>query len=970
MSGAVRLSAQELTEQFGCSRRLATRIGALMARQVGVSALVLEESASLPALRELLLERTLLEAADPAAELQRLLSLPAYEAMGAQLPLTTAADGDWQVICAEEEALAEGGFAALQRPTPSPEQTTSTASAPATGHANRAAPLATTSAPHAAGMPPAQSTAAHTQQAEGARAAAGAAGQNDGARPFADNSTAGDGGIFAPAVTVRAQTPGSGYALTQAVALGGADGGLAEAFSRQEIARLRVDIFAGGDSARKVSALRQFAYTDVPAAGKAQVFRQALADEDRQLRQAAVAGLRQFGSDVAWSECLRLYAEGVELEVALERLRELTERTAQARRQTPDAQAAEVEAGLLLLAGCLRDRGASAELARAALDGLAAVVPLLPAGFAGWADLAGLLQERLLSGQLELLPGCRAVFRELEILAGGALSQRLEQEAEGSRSPEYAGLLLDLLCGMDLPAEQRARLLPLAVRTLCKLPLEHASARFLRKALSDEADAGLLLLAQELPECDVAHQRSFLRLADNLLCSYAVNEATRNAIARTALQLLRAAPLQLRTDLIETHVIIRTDIDPALRREAALVLLSGLRDYAQWPLCDYLENALAGLGRPAVEPLLAGVREQKNSVAGAILARALGRIGVALSGQEEDIADAILRELSRLSFSDNQIMDALHIAMGQLAARAGVSQEVNALVMRTLLSRLSGTPADAALLRALGCCAAGNIAPDCELPAIIALCLRHLETEQAAPSLQTQMRGGEEVITFGEEVGIYSDLIPAGLAALEQIVLGRRVPADTREQLLQKLLALWESSGALRVQWGLANATQLTEILGRIGESPLVSDRQRVMLAAGLRKRAGSLPVLTALARIVSVPNRLPQLDKMAAALAVKALERLAQPEAGEEDREAYLRLLLKVCARGRFEVSRGTVERLWERIAQAVIECLHQGVGGAAEAARELAQQESLPAAARETLQAVLARLYALTPNDSSATN
>lgn len=885
MSLAIRMTAEELIHAFGCSRRLATRIGALMTRQVGVSALVLEEAISLPELRELLLERSLLECADLAAELARLCTLPAYNTVLKKLPLVSRPEEDWQVIMAEEEALAGSGFATL-----------------ASSSRASNAPLPSVSAL------PAVSTVAYPEQ-------------------------------------VLAGKPT------------GSAGELANAFSAQEVSRLRVDIFTGSESAQKVSALRQFAFTGVSAEEKTQVFQQALADADGLLRQAAVAGLRQFGGDADWSECLRLFAEARELPVALGRLRELAGRA-----EDRALRGRRLETGLFLLLGCLRDRTASEELLRTALEGLACVISYMEPVFEGWEDISRLLQERLLDGKSELLPGCRAVFAALEPVSGGRASESLLQEAQQTVSTEYRALLLDLLTGMQLPSESQQILLPLTVQTLCVLPLEHNSARFLRKAITDDVNRGLQLLAKELTGCDVAHQRAFVRFADNALHSYNVDAPTRAALAESCLQLLRSAPMQVRTDLIETRVLIRDDLPPELLRQTAELLLVKLRDYAQWPLCEYFENALVTLGEAAVRPLLTSLHERANTQAGAILARALGRIGATLPEASEALADDILRELSRLTFTDNKIMDALHLAMGMLAARQGVSEEVNALVMRTLLSRLVGTPADAALLRALGYCASGNIRQDCELPAIVALCLRHLETEQAAPTLQTGSFAGEETLTLGNEVEIYADLIPASLAGLEQILLGRRTPDELRESLLTRLIALWEASGALQVQWGPGNVAQLTEIFGRVGESSFLSDRQRVMLASALRRRANSLPTLQALAQIVALPSRLPQMDKLAAALAIRALERLGQPEAGAEDREAYLRLLRKVCERGRFEVSKGSVDRLWERIAQTVRECAQEGLNGATETARELLKIPALPAVAAEILRSYLDRLYALT--------
>lgn len=879
--------AEELVAEYGCSRRLAARVGALLARGVGISPVVLEEAARLEGLRELLLERGLLETVEVRSEFAKLCADAKYAPDVCELGLELVEAGGLLVIASADEILAArspggGDVAQMKLKAPAALQT----------------------------------------------------------------------GVAVAGVVRRPS------AMLPAADVGGAVG--ESPFSDKELARLRVEIFAGEDSAKKVAALRQFAFAQLPEEEIRRVFLLALADEDAQLRQAAIKGLRHLGVGAQMAEGLRLLADGRQLEVARARLLELC----------AQAQALECESLLMLLVGSLRDREGGADLLDCALEVLTGLVPVLPQSLPGLDELVQLLQERLLERGGERGGLFRAVFRALEQGLEGGVSRRLIAQAAQTASDEYRGILLDLLAGMDLSVQVQAEVLPLAVRTLCRLPVEHPSARLLRKMLSDARDGGMILLAQNLGGCDLAHQRSFIRYLDNCLYSLDLAPNTREQIARAVYDLLRGAPLQVRADIIETHVLARGDIPIELRAQAAESLVNNLGDYAHWPLADYLENALVSLGAPAARPLLRVIAERRRNADAALLAKALGRIGLELEAGQDELAEDILRELARLTFSENNIMDSLHLALGQLASRMGVSREVNAMVMRTLLGRLTGAPADAPLLRALGHCCAGNIAPGSEYPAIAALALKHLETEHAAPQIKVGVKDGEEVYTLGEGGGIYAELIPASLEALGEIALAPRVPAAFRNDLLAKLVRMWEDSASLRVMWGPANVSLLTETLGRIGAAPELGDAQRVMIASALRKRAGSVTAMEALAGIVAVPSRLPQMDKLAGALAGRLLELLENNgELKAEDQEIYLRILARTLARGRLAGRQGGAGgdlRLWRRCAEVFLEGVRRSVPGVFSRLRDLLEQGAFPEEMAQELRDEVSRFSALATQTS----
>ncbi len=708
------------------------------------------------------------------------------------------------------------------------------------------------------------------------------------------------------------------------------------AFSASELARIKVNIFAGASSVEKVSALRQFAYSDAPTQIKLDVFMKALADEDSQLRTAAINALRQSGLPAEFTDTLRLFSQETETDVAGVRLVEIL----------PGLDNLAARSALLMLAGCFRDPEFSSH--KSVLKTISGVVPFIGGDDpALLTDFIALLQEKLFALKGKYLEIFREAFSVFDKLYSGAVVKKLSMEILSTNSVSYRSLLLDILSGLPIPENLTPQLQAITLETVCSLNVEDRSYRILLNFITENPDYGLQAMAGKIKECDVSHQRSFIRYFDNLLHSAKLKALTVESISSSCLELLRSSPLQLRADIIETHVLCRDDISEDIRREASILLLHNLHDYAHWPLSDYLENSFVSLGAPAIKPLLQAVIEQKNNPESALLTKALGRIGVQYSGEyDNELGEKILRELSQLTYSDNKIMDSLHISIGMLASRGGVAVPVNEMVIRTLLSRLCGSSKDAPIITALGYAAAGSVSDMNLLKTIFGICRNHLETEQSEPSLTVDIVDGEEVFNMGDEVGIYSELIPAAVSALDYIVCARVTPDDMREEMINFLLSLWARFKELQVSWGLVNVTRLTDSLGHIGSCEFITDRKRVEIASMLRRRASQVSVLDALSKIVAVPNRLPQFDRLAAAIVLKIMELLnSGAELSVEDHEFYLRILVQAAMRGRLEVKSGSVERLWLRIVDVIFAGLRHGIAGSMKNINKLLNNSSIPA-------------------------
>ncbi|MBI5365908.1 MAG: hypothetical protein HZA54_02625 [Planctomycetes bacterium] len=113
MVDGIRLAREALVARFELSQRMVTRVGALLARQVDLTASVLESARSGTLLEKVLIQPRLLTEADqltPALLRELITATERSTGTALDTPLTVAVDGGWHTIALEEEVLAAGGW--------------------------------------------------------------------------------------------------------------------------------------------------------------------------------------------------------------------------------------------------------------------------------------------------------------------------------------------------------------------------------------------------------------------------------------------------------------------------------------------------------------------------------------------------------------------------------------------------------------------------------------------------------------------------------------------------------------------------------------------------------------------------------------------------------------------------------------------------------------------------------------------
>jgi len=735
-----------------------------------------------------------------------------------------------------------------------------------------------------------------------------------------------------------------------------ADGETAAAFSDEAIAELRVAVFAGATSAERVSALRRLAFAPIEAERRIGIFVQALAEEDASLRAAAANGLRKLGLRGDTAEAARLLAEGEP-----EERRYACERLAVAVRSGDEL---EVRAGVMALLGALRVEE-DLSIRVAAVRTLGTLAPRLE-DFAGIADeIMRVVVEQAVAHRKELGGAVREALRAFDAAAPGRAAAYLLAEAGSTADADLRAYLLTAAVACEPPDGKAEALRVAAADGLMALPAESGAAHTLGTYLVREGEAGVALLLDRLPGSDIGHQRFLVHLLDNAVRFRALSDALRVDLARQALALLRSGSRQLLAELFESRLPTPPCLPADLAREMALALLSGVRQFALPQVQENVEHALVRLGVPAVPAMLQMLQDAPDRHEGRVACRAIGRVGLAAERTDAAAVAALreaLRVLQTLTYAKDVDAREIFIAMGRICSLGVFDAEIVSLVERNLLNRLQGDASDAPLLEALGWLARSPAAAPELCRRVAGLCRTHLAQETPDAAFSSAIEAGEEVFRVGEDLNVFSELIPACLDALELVVLSPSAPADLRAETVDALLERWRDCVAFHVQWSPANVAQLTAMLGRIGESERLARDARLAIVHTLARRLSDLPVLEALAGVVAAADADEEMDRVAAAVANRLLQQMKEEELTDEDRENYLRALARVASRGAFAVRGGGGPRLLERAVDELALGLRDGIAGALGYLTALRDNERLPANLRERIAEEVRRYTTLT--------
>ncbi|MGE0433696.1 MAG: hypothetical protein AB7S36_15675, partial [Planctomycetota bacterium] len=817
------LSRDELIEKFHLSSRVAVRLAALIAREVGVSETICEMLAGADAepLRNMVLDRELLDRA-PELDAALLAGLQKrHEAGGffasSPLAIHTRTDGGGhrlRVICLDEELIADGAM-----------------------------PAAAPSAASPAAALDAAATPAMLARSVGTQLASG-------------------GGLSSE--------------------------GVQQLFDPADIARIKLTVLTSADPTPKIEAIRRLRLLALDPQEKGALLLHALQDDTPAVRSEAADALTTLGLSerIATSIAMLCTGESTEREAALRALR----------LQAGTAREGELAVVFAVLVGTLRSGGASLALLQGVLVSLAAIAPTATLHEQPARELDRQLSRLVLTRYKELAGDIYDVYLAAkESPTMRVLARRNFTEAA---TPEARTFYLGLLSELDPDDESlQACIEEIAERAARGHELDPGTGR-LATALRRYGVRAVRGLLRQLEQVDEDSKETILVILATVFFGATLNGSDDAAgledeIAKRLTAIYNTSRPQVRMAIIECPFLAHPGIGVETRREIALTLLDDLHEFRLEQTIEQVGTVLRKLG-PPVLPVLRSVattsryqatRRQAATTIGEIAynfhalhypgeggdlmsnsAEYVLRRRIGLTAEadrpvdpaqapppdprdEQELRDtlAALREL----LDDDRFEDKspIYTAIGRIAWSGALSTEPLHELSEFLTSEVVSSSYAYSIVDALGYLVAARDLQRGDRAEISHFLLGLLRTNmpERISSTRASEDGDGVVHVLGHETTAYTELIPRVMQGLLRAALTPQADRDVRNRVVEQLLEVWEDLAGYRVVWGPQNTTDLAQILGRIGLSPLVEQHRTNAIVEALMKRSDSLTVLRVL---------------------------------------------------------------------------------------------------------------------------
>ncbi len=723
---------------------------------------------------------------------------------------------------------------------------------------------------------------------------------------------------------------------------------LAELFSSKEVKRLRLVVLTSADPRERVTAIRRLALAPGTPEEKAAALLTALADDEPKVRLEAIRALVPLGlnPDVA-REAERL-TSGTD-----------KQKLASARRigeMTASAAPGEMSVLLTLIAGTLKTDLPDAAR-RSLIEALAPAAPVLAHDPQQLAGTVALIAEQVTERPSELSRPARTVLSALAREETDGTVDALAQEAGRAPDADARRVLLGAFSSIHVPAERREQIAKRMVEELLVAPEPETTCLGIANALCRWGATAAKVLLEHLHQA-VRQQKTFmLRILDDIATREDCPPRTRRAVAQRFLDLLKTDTPATRAVLLDCAVFADRSLPNSLRRDIAAELIQHVHEFGGPRMVGAIEDTIARLGEPAIEPLIQvlneGVRDRERISA----ARVLASIVAQLSGRSRrasqiagNVLMACVRRLDR-GFPDR---DALAAAIGRMCTSRAMPADTVRRVARGLRARVGKEPYSLGLLEGLGHVASSpHVALETRVEVAESL-LRLLEVD--LPEMQSKrFTGGEKTIFIvGREAAAYTDMIPILLDGLRNVCV-HAASLALHDRVVALLVRKWRDAANWRLVWGPANTLKLAEVLGDIALAANCPAATRLEVAEALASTADTLPVLRVLGRLFAVDSDSAEMGELAANVAGRLLERLAPGSGDRIETDATLMAALAAIGARRRLGPKEEANRLRRAIAAVLFKALRNGAPGAKAALETLG---SSPAIAEELRSEIEVRL------------
>jgi hypothetical protein len=720
---------------------------------------------------------------------------------------------------------------------------------------------------------------------------------------------------------------------------------LASLFSPDEVKRLKLSVLTSADSEERITAIRQLTVAPGTAREKGAALLVALSDDAPRVRLEAIEALVPLGLNPDIAREARALVSGTDKQrlAAAGRIGELA----------GQAGSGEVSVLLTLIAGSLR-----AELpddARRAL--VLALAPAAPAIAGDPAQLAGavaLVAEQLTERPVDLSRTGRQVLAALGREDPARTVAALEAETDRAPDPAARRVLLNALSALDVPGDRRRPLVEKMIDEIIAAPEPETDCLGIANALCRWGAAAAEVVLERLADA-LRQQKTFLlRILDDIASRPDAPLRTKTGVAETFLRLLKTDTSTVRAVLLESSLFADAALPDRLRAKLAEELIQHVHEFGGPRMIGTIEETIARLGPPAIEPLVRllteGVRERERVSAARVLGELIARLPARGAAQTERIEGVLMTCVRQLDggFPDRDVLAA---AVGRMCTSPAMPTETVQRVARGLRVRVGREAYSFGLLEGLGNLASS---PNVELETrvVVAQSLLRL-LEHDLPEMQSKrFTGGEKTIFIaGNEAAAYTDMIPILLDGLRNVAI--HAGADTlRDRVVRALIAKWHEASSWRLVWGPANTLKLAEVLGEVALAAGATPRVRLDVARALTKGPDVLPVLRVLGRLLATDGAAPEMGEVAASVAQRLLRRMG-PGSGDriETDETVTTALGAIGARQALGPDTDAA-RLRRAIAEVLYKAFRNGAPGARAALDAMARSRAVDAELREEIE------------------
>lgn len=288
----------------------------------------------------------------------------------------------------------------------------------------------------------------------------------------------------------------------------------------------------------------------------------------------------------------------------------------------------------------------------------------------------------------------------------------------------------------------------------------------------------------------------------------------------------------------------------------------------------------------------------------------------------------------------------VYVAIGRLAFTGGLPAETVVADARAFLDRIYVTGDAYAVVEALGFVGAARGLTEVgqrEIAGFLAGLLKGRFPERMSRVVQT-----DEGIVFelGHETTAYTDLIPRIVAGLQRIVHAPETVADVREYVVDTLLDTWHRLADYSIIWGPKNTIDFAAALAHIGRDPRIAGGITARILKALQVRGDNLTIMAVIGELLS---SLDDSDGIAQ-FAYEQYKRLEQRvlyvvddktrrERERDEWETIVLLMLRVATRERIGATPGDANAVRRDACDHAFDALRQGVPNLAWALRLLAR-------------------------------